>query len=200
MLVCCYGTTLEVPLQITDSLIDKKLEIVDDSHLRYNRCRSAVSRLRKEIRVKALGRLHVSKESKFGTHVILQIHFQGRQQETSPPGIFPHATAPTRRPTDIAFAVVEERDDVWIALSSDEEVTIEHFRQSSRGNVLFNRAIPPCLVALDADCSVLILDSKLDRMNESGDSRTCYDCRCNQNVWGGYVIDEYRRRAFRSCR
>ena len=69
----------------------------------------------------------IIQEVKFAPHVIFQIHFERRQEEPTPPRVFPQSTGPSARSTYISLAIVEEWHDVRVGLSGNEKPTIEHF-------------------------------------------------------------------------
>lgn len=65
----------------------------------------------------------------------LQIHFEGRQQESASPRMLLHAARPSRWPAHFTLAIVEEGDNVRIALADNEELDVQHFGQSRDRNL-----------------------------------------------------------------
>jgi hypothetical protein len=67
---------------------------------------------------------------------------------------------PTTWSANSSFAIEEERDNVWIALASNEELAVEHLSQAIDRNILFNRTVEVCLANLGSNDAVCILWQK----------------------------------------
>mmetsp|Transcript_186 Transcript_186/g.401 ORF Transcript_186/g.401 Transcript_186/m.401 type:complete len:367 (+) Transcript_186:163-1263(+) len=135
-------------------------------------------------------------EGHLGLHHNFEVVLQGAEEEASSPVVVVGVVGPAGGTADVALAVEEEGDDVWIALGYQKELAVEHFCKTRYWYILHDGPIVIGLILLPAllpHDSIGIFNHQGDSINKAWHSRTGQSGTPDDHIRRGNIIQEHRR-------